>query len=164
MADEEADAPKKGAGKLIIIIAAALILVIGGGAAAYFLVMPRLAAAPEPAAKSGEEAPAETEAGASLGATYELDPFIVNLTGDVNRYLKVVVVLQLSDKNVAEEIANRSPQIKDTVITLLSSKTAEEILSIQGKYDLKMEMAKRINALLTTGVVRKLYFVEFVIQ
>lgn len=164
MADEEADAPKKGAGKLIVIIAAALILVIGGGAAAYFLVMPRLTAAPEQAAKSGEEAPAEIEAGASLGATYELDPFIVNLTGDVNRYLKVVVVLQLSDKNVAEEIANRSPQIKDAVITLLSSKTAEEILTVQGKYDLKMEMTKRINALLMTGVVRKLYFVEFVIQ
>lgn len=163
MADEAAEAPKGGKSKLLIILIVVSLLVIGGGAAAYFLVLPKLTAqAPEEEKAAGaEKAPAEMT---SLGATYELEPFIVNLTGDVNRYLKVVVVLQLSDDKVAEEIANRTPQIKDSVITLLSSKTAEEILTVQGKYDLKVEMVKRINSLLTTGVVRKLYFVEFVIQ
>ena len=164
MADEatEAPAPKGGSKKLIIIIVIALVLV-AGGAVAYFVVLPKLTAK-EPAAaeeKGAAETTAQVEA---LDATYELDPFIVNLAGDVNRYLKVVVVLQLSDATVAEEIANRVPQIKDTIITLLSSKTPEEVLTVQGKYDLKVEMIKRINAILTTGIVRKLYFVEFVIQ
>jgi flagellar FliL protein len=73
-------------------------------------------------------------------------------------------VVQLSTDQVIEELTNRKPQIKDAVITVLSSKTPDEILTIQGKYDMKVEIVKRINSLLTTGVVRELYLVEFVIQ
>jgi len=165
MADEEAAPPAKGKSKLLIIIIVVVALIAGGGAAAYFLLAPKLTQPEQAAETEGGAAPAtKAESAATLGATYEMDPFIVNLTGDVNRYLKVVVVLQLSDKKVADEIVNRGPQIKDSIITLLSSKTADEIVTVQGKYDLKMEMVKRINTVLTSGVVRNLYFVEFVIQ
>ena len=94
----------------------------------------------------------------------QLDPFVVNLSGNANRYLKVVVVLQLSTPELADEVSNRSPQIKDSVITVLSSKSAEEILTVQGKYDLKVDLIRRINANLTIGVVRELFFTQFVVQ
>ncbi len=163
---EEAGAgsPPGGGGKMKIIIILLLVLVIAGGGAAYFFL---LKGGGTEASKPVDQV-AEEEAAAqndfSLGVTHELDPFIVNLAGDMNRYLKVVVVLQLSTEGVAEEIKNRGPQIKDSVITVLSSKTPEEILTVQGKYDLKMELIKRVNAIVSTGVVRDLFFTEFVVQ
>lgn len=152
-----------GGGKMKIIIIALLVLIIAGGAAAYFLL---LKGDGTEGAKPADEVAVEDTAqnDSSLGVTHELDPFIVNLAGDANRYLKVVVVLQLSTEGVAEEIKNRGPQIKDSVITVLSSKTPEEILTVQGKYDLKMELIKRVNAIVSTGVVRDLFFTEFVVQ
>lgn len=178
MADEEAaeaeatpaTAPAEGGGKdksklLIIIIAVILILGAGGGAAFYFLVLPKMIEADKPAESKDATVDAESEAQmASLGSTAELPPFIVNLSGGTGRYLKVAIVLKLSTDKVSEEISNRQPQIKDAVITVLSSKAPEEILTVQGKYDLKGEIMKRINVFLTTGVVRELYFVEFVVQ
>ncbi len=172
MADEEAVAAEpppagEGGGKskiLIIVIALVLVLGLGGGAAVYFVVLPKMKGG-EQAGEKGAFAGKEVEADmASLGETIELPSFIVNLSEGTGRYLKVTLVLKLSTDKVAEEIKNREPQIKDAVITVLSSKSPEEILSVQGKYDLKGEIMKRINVFLSTGVVRELYFVEFVVQ
>lgn len=158
-------APKGKSKVLIIIIALLLALVAGGGAAVYFVVLPKMAGG-EKAGDDGKQS-AEKEVDvdvASLGTTTELPSFIVNLSGGTGRYLKATIVLKLSGEGVTTEIRNREPQIKDAVITVLSSKTPEEILSIQGKYNLKGEIIKRINVFLATGVVKELFFVEFVVQ
>jgi len=176
MADEEGVAVEpdategKGSSKgkskvLIIIIVLLLVLGAGGGAVVYFVVLPKMAGgekAGEPG-KEGVKKEVETDL-ASLGTTAELPSFIVNLGGGTGRYLKATIVLKLSTEEVAKEIKNREPQIKDAVITVLSSKTPDEILSVQGKYDLKGEIMKRINVFLATGVVKELFFVEFVVQ
>lgn len=162
-----AETPPKGNSKLLIIIVAlVLALGVGGGAAYFFLIMPKAAEDGGKAGNSGKGgAPEEEEVDiASLGTVTELPSFIVNLSGGTGRYLKVTIVLKLSAERVTEEIKNREPQIKDAVITVLSSKSPEEILSVQGKYDLKGEIIKRINTFLATGVVKELFFVEFVVQ
>ncbi len=164
MADDEAaeGASSGGSKLLIIILAIVLVLLIGGGAAVYFVVLPKIQ---QTEGKTIETAEKEKAAPAvSLGSTIELQPFIVNLSGGGGRYLKTTMVLQLSTPDVAKEITNRAPQIKDAVITILSSKTADEIMSVQGKYDLKTEIMRRVNTFLSTGVVRELFFVEFVVQ
>lgn len=183
MADEPAEEEKPKSNKMIIIILIAIIIMlIGGGGAAFFMMSggddKKDTSTEQSDATGGDEgtAPAEQGAGGGegevspavkgLGSTVELDPFIVNLksSGGPDRYLKSTIVLVLSNEPVKEEIANRIPQIKDSVITVLSSKSTEEVLSIQGKFDLKVELIKRINAVISTGVVRELFFTEFVIQ
>jgi len=166
MADEAPAEPAKGKSKMLIIIIAvvALLVLAGGGGAAYFLLMKKGA---DHAAEGGEEGAGGEHGGGGdkkSGESAELPPFIVNLGGDGGRYLKVVMVLQISSKTAKEELDNRMPQVKDSVITVLSSKTPEEILSVDGKYELKMELTKRINSLITTGVVQEIFFVDFVVQ
>ncbi len=170
MADEEAAveaAPpeeKKGGKKKFIIIGAVLLLLVGGGAAGYFLFLSGPSESESETAAKEEKKAADAIPKDSLGVTFELDPFVVNLAGESSRYLKVVIVAQLSSPELAVEMENRSPQLKDSIITVLSSKTPEEILSVQGKYDLKMELIKRLNANISAGVVRDLFFTEFVVQ
>lgn len=168
MADNPAEAeaaPAGGGGggkKTLIIVIVAVVLLVVLGAAGFFVVKPMMSGGGEQGARKAEEAAPEPTA--SLGNIVELDPFIVNLSGGGGRYLKTTVVFHVSTKDVIEEITNRKPQIKDAVLTVLSSKTPDEILSIQGKYDLKVEIMKRVNSFLVTGVARELYFVEFVVQ
>ena len=172
MAEEEAgEKPQPATGGksklLVIIIAALLVIMAGGGAAFDCLVLPKLqapAAATGAPGAAGEHGAAGSPPATSLGATLEMPPFIVNLAGEEGRYLKTTLVLQLSSEELSKEITQRTPQIKDAIITVLSSKTPDDILTIQGKYDLKVELMKRVNTLVASGVVREIYFVEFVVQ
>jgi len=176
MAEEEAAGGDHGGGKkksplLMIIVIVLVLLLVGGGAAVYFLVLKKSPAAEgEHAAaeggghgggKSGEKG---GKSATSLGETVELPPFIVNLSGEGGRYLKVVAVMQVSPAEAKAELASRAPQIKDAVISVLSSKTPDEVLTPEGKLELKLEMVKRINQSLTSGVVTEMFFTEFVVQ
>jgi flagellar FliL protein len=165
MAEEAAGGgEKKKSNMLLIVIGLVVVLLLaGGGVAAYFLVLkqPAQTAAGEGAgAKEG----ASPKSSTSLGETVELPPFIVNLAGEGGRYIKTVLVMQVSSKSVKDELTNRAPQIKDAIISVLSSKTPEEVLTPEGKLELKLELVKRMNQSLSSGVVTELFFTEFVVQ
>jgi flagellar FliL protein len=94
-----------------------------------------------------------------------LDPIIVNLIGDDGRRLmKLTMQLAMATTAGATEAQGKMPQIKDSVITLLSSRTAEELLTPDGKARLKEQVMTRVNSLLTGGAVKNVFFVEFIIQ
>ena len=102
--------------------------------------------------------------GAILG-TYKLDSFIANIADrDRDRFLKLRVELELNNERVEEELDQRLPHIRDIVISLLGSKSFEEVRSIEGKDLLREEMLQRINSLLGTGKVRRIFFTEFIVQ
>ena len=99
------------------------------------------------------------------GAIYDIDPFIVNLA-DVpeSRYLKLSVKLELDRPEVSAELNARVPQVRDTILILLSSKDAASLRTPQGKFQLRDELTLRVNGLLPKGGVRTAYFTEFVVQ
>jgi flagellar FliL protein len=168
-----ADAPKKSKPKVLIIAAVAglvLVLVGVGGYVAFSMMGGKKKEAKEaksehgaaPAEKGGE---GESLAEGKLGQFVSLEPFIVNLASEGGkRYLKVSLQLELGKQETAQEVTNHMPQIKDTVITVLSSKSSDELLTVEGKFKLKEQIVTRVNTLLTTGVVKNVFFVEFVIQ
>ncbi len=109
--------------------------------------------------------PAGAGAGKRLGAIFSLDAFIVNIgDGDRDRYLKLKADLELTKDTVAEEIKQRLPQIRDLIISLLGSKSFDDVRSIEGKDLLREEMLRRINALLETGKARSIFCTEIVVQ
>lgn len=63
-------------------------------------------------------------------------------------------------------LAEREPMIKDAVIRVLSSKKTAEVLTVDGKDQLKEELIEAINAAtgLEEGPVVAVYFTEFIIQ
>ena len=96
-----------------------------------------------------------------------LDSFIVNLmdkAGMGKRYLKVTMKLEVGSKNDQDLLDEHTPQIRDTVLLLLSSLTFKEINSMEGKLDLKQSLISRINQVLGEDRVKKIYFSEFVVQ
>lgn len=110
----------------------------------------------------------DVAAGGSAGApsaTFKLDPFVVNIADrDRDRYLKVTAELEMSSPEVRQELDHRLPEIRDLLISLLGSKSFEEVRTIEGKNFLREEMLLRINSLLATGQAKRVFFTEFVVQ
>lgn len=156
--EEQEPSEKKGSKlKLIVIIAIVLILLAGGGTAAYFVFIK---------AKTipGEKKPAAQEK-PQVSVFWPLDPFIVNLIdNEGERYLKVVMQMELSDQTMTAEMKVLTPKLRDTILDLLSSKTYKEMIDPLGKQRLRDEIAMRMNMNVKTGKVLKVYFTEFVIQ
>ncbi len=188
---EAPPAPKKAKSKLVLIIIIAVLAVVLVGVGGYLAVSmlgkkaakggaEHAAPAAEGEHGGGEAKGAEHGGGEAKGAEHgggeaggegkmgvfvSLDPFIVNLASEAGkRYLKITMQLELARPDMANEVTNRMPQIKDAVITVLSSKTADDLLTIEGKFRLKEQVLTRINNTLTGGVVKNIFFVEFVIQ
>ena len=72
-----------------------------------------------------------------------LDPFVVNLADkDTERYAQIGISMQVGDAHLADEMKAYMPAIKDSIILILSHKTSEELLSLDGKQKMAEEIQR----------------------
>jgi flagellar protein FliL len=160
--------------KMVIIIVAGTLVLSLGGAIALFKLMAGGRGGDEQkaevrAAKTAGQGETEVKQGtgkvSSPGAIYDVDPFIVNLSDAPEiRYLKLTVKLELESQDTSAELTSRIPQLRDTILVLLTSKDAASIRTPQGKFQLRDEITQRVNSLLPKPGVRATYFTDFVVQ
>lgn len=105
------------------------------------------------------------------GATSPIiEPFVVNLADPGSRhYLRVNLKVKLRKPEESEPLLEaRMPQVRDAVLMYLSSKTTDQLLSVEGKISLRKELIAEINKVLKKKKLKKavknLYFTEFLIQ
>lgn len=163
MADETTDGaqeapkqPTKGKGfKKLGIIAACAILVLGiGGFFGYRM----MSGGKGKTAEKEEKGKHETK-----GSLVAVEPFVVNLA-ESGRYLKVTMQLETSDAAEQKLVEAKMPNIRDAVITLLSSKSAESVAGPEGKIQLKDDILLRVNQAVGKDVFKNVYFTDFVMQ
>lgn len=110
-APEAAEAPKKKPNKLLIIIIA-VALAGGGGFFAYGKFFNSASGASE---KKKEES--------AKVQLVPLDPFILNLSDQ--KFLKLTLQFEMDGSVKPEEIKDKIPELRDAIITLVSSKPAD---------------------------------------
>jgi len=97
---------------------------------------------------------------------WKLEEFVVNLR-DANeaRYLKVNIVLGVEGKVEAGEGGNPDePKVRDTIISVLTAKSYDDLESPAGKEHLKAELKSALNAELEQNKVANIYFTSFAMQ
>ncbi len=104
-------------------------------------------------AEEGEEA---------LGAIVPLDTFLLNLPG--GKYIRVQMQLEFQGMEVPTRFYGRVVPIRDSIITSISSQTADDLQTVKGKDELKENVRKIVNGQLRKDLVRRVYFTQFVIQ
>lgn len=166
---EEGEGEKKSSRKLIIIIAVAVIVLGAAGFFGwkFFLAEPDQPPADQKAADSAEAKKGEQKAEESKpGSVVTMAPFIVNLAdASGKRYLKLSLAVDAKDAKLKKEMEDRMPQIRDSILLLLTSKSYADISTMAGKLRLRNEVLKNINrALIGKGSVHAVYFTEFVVQ
>jgi flagellar FliL protein len=148
------------------------LLVVVGAPAGYFLlkkepqevqeVAPEMAPEPEykPEGLDDEE---ELEEGEEpLGAIVPMDTFLVNLSG--GKYIRAQIQVEFESLDVPRRFYTRQVPIRDSVISLLTQRTADSLDSARGKDALRAEVRSLINTILRKEEVRRVYFTQFVIQ
>ncbi len=145
--------------KIAIISGLAFVIIIAIGAISWVLL-------PKFSKTSTEVKTSKTDTNISTSvSTYALDDFIVNLFHpSEDRFLRIKIEFELEGQDTQKEIEKKLPKIRDSLLMLLSSKSVEEISTLQGKLILKNEIINRINSILNTGHISAVYFTEFIIQ
>ncbi len=145
----------------VLIGSVALVLVAGSAA---FLTLPYFKAARTAVWTkiAGNRAPQKEQ----VKATMALEPFLVNLADSEDiRFVKTTFQLGLAEE--PEEDPKKDvtiAAIRDSIISLLSSKKAEQILTPQGKETLRQEIRSRVNSISPKTRVLEVYIVDFVVQ
>lgn len=146
-APAEGAAPQGKKKLVIIIVATLLVLALGGGAAAFFMMKSQADATEEgddaEHAKPAKKAEAKKEERSGPPTFVPLEPFVVNLADkESERYVQVGLSLQVDDPKVAEEMKGYMPAIRNAVLMILAHKSAEDILSTEGKQKLAEELRR----------------------
>jgi flagellar FliL protein len=135
-------AARKKRGKLFL-IAALLLVLVGGGAGAWYY----LRVYDHDAAKPVKPA-----------VFLPLESFTVNLISDDTQpqpqYLQAGLTLKLVDADQSGLIKNRMPEIRNRILMVLSSKKVKELLSVDGKRKLALEIADAVKDIIAPGSVK----------
>lgn len=162
----QAPAKPKNTGMILQILFAVINLaVMGGGAYMVF------------ASTIGWESPVISEESAqrelaSTGETelapmvFTMDKFTVNLEGEPKRTIRLEVNLQMLGKDGFEEVMEPENRAKarDRIVRILNEEGFNDLESIQGKLFLKDKIAMEVNGILHKGVVKDVFFSDFVVQ
>jgi len=158
-AAEEGEPKKKSKMMLFIILGVAVLLLGGGGFFAYT----KFFAPPPP--EEGAEPVTPEELAPEVGEMFPLDPFVVNLSDPKGkRYLKVKITLELESADAVERVTKMVPKLRDMVIIMLTSLTFEEVMTPEGKIQIRDELLDRFNQILRPDRVLNIYFTDFVVQ
>ena len=150
--EDESKEGQKPKSKMLIIVLALVVVLGAGGAAAYFMFLK----AP------GKSEPVKTE---ETPIPYSFTTFIVNLADPGSkRFLKVSLDMKLSSKEAEEECKSKESELKDLVLTVLSSQESGDIVTGEDKLRLKKKLLKSLNDALTKGKVLEVFFTDFLIQ
>ena len=99
---------------------------------------------------------------------FEMPDVLVNLSSsgasERTQYLKVKVVLELSDEAMKAQIEPLMPRLMDTFQTYLRELRATDLDGSAGLYRLKEELTRRVNAAIAPERINAVLFKEIIVQ
>lgn len=107
---------------------------------------------------------AEKQKAAAKAASFSLEPIVVNLADEDERYLRVTIGLELKDPGAPQLIKDNENKVKDALVMLLSGKYYADVRDTQGKEKLKAEIVRTLDGVLKKDCVSKVYFIDFIAQ
>lgn len=168
MADEQQLELKNQGGKkkLIIIVAAVLVLALAGGGAWFFMS--------SGAKKGGHDGQSEEELAAAKLAKetrYVVmpRPFVFNVPGNPkDRMVQIKMALLVRGPKNEELAKLHAPLIEGALLKVVTTYTADELLTSAGKERLRAEALKTMQGVMTEvsnePVIEQLLFTGFVMQ
>lgn len=136
----DAAAPKKSRKLLYILIGVVVLAIAGAGGALYILK--------KNTAEDGdhaEEAVAKPLDAKSAPTFLPLENMVVNLAdAGGNRFVQVGLTLQLADAHTNDAVKAFMPSLRSQILVLISQRTSEELLQVQGKEKLAADIIATI--------------------
>jgi flagellar FliL protein len=170
VSEETSEAPKKKRGRKLIPLALMGLILLGAGGGGFYYWKARAAAK----ARASSEASGETQNGKKDAAkeedgevkqVIELQPFIVNLLDKgENRYLRMTISLGLAESGEAKADPLFTTKVRNAVLAVLTTKTSDQVLTVEGKTLLREEMLKAARKAVDKPEVHAIYITDFIVQ
>lgn len=163
--EAEATSAKEGGAKpskskLMILVVIAVLIIGGGGGAAWFLLMG--------SKKSDNSHAQEEKPKPPIYVSLERKTYNLPSADGSDHYLMVAVDVKVEDQLAADKIKLHMPEILNGMLMLFSSKSVEELATLEGKKKLSAQITKVVNEPLHLKEGEKAaseaLFTEFVIQ
>ncbi|MDI6895079.1 MAG: flagellar basal body-associated FliL family protein [Bacillota bacterium] len=141
-------------GKLVMWVLVGVVALGAMGGVSY-LVATRLVASP----------PRQVASTAGEAVLYHAGKYLTNLRDNGGRrYISVDITLELSTGRMSKELESKKVLLEHTIISVLRDKTYGELEGEDGMLGLARDLADRINGILESGKVQRIFFTEFLIQ
>lgn len=174
MADDKNETPEKGPSqgkfaffenKAILLGTIVILQALVAIGLTQFLIVPKLGIQQAEVAGGGAAAEESVEL-PEMGVLVGLQEMIVTLRSDSRkpRYLRININLEVQNQVAAEIVTQRLPQLRDTVIMVLSDKAPEDLAHPEGKKGLRDEIFRRIDDQMPPGILMNVYFSDLVVQ
>ena len=164
--------------KKLVIVGGLVLLLAGGGAGGWWYWTQRAEAADAAeAGQAGDEAKARKKSAPHETAAVPLDPFLVNLADpNGSRFLRVTLQLVIDDPKLAAALTAKGGhggsgthdlekvRLRSAVLELLTTQTADRLVTPDGKDELKKAIAARASGVLGEAEVVDVLFTDFVVQ
>ncbi|MBO9667095.1 MAG: flagellar basal body-associated FliL family protein [Bdellovibrio sp.] len=165
--EQTAAAKPKNTGMILQIAFAVINLAVMGGGAYMVYASTMGWESPKITEEQVQREIASTSGEAELAPmVYTMDKFTVNLGGEPKRTIRLEVNLQMLGKDGFEEVMEPENRAKarDKIVHILNEQVFNDLESIQGKLFLKDKIAMEVNGILHKGVVKDVFFSDFVVQ
>ena len=177
---EGAKPKKKLSMKMMLIAgAAALVVVGGGGTGAFIFLKPKPSAeagkgAHKPAKKKGkkdeakkdDKAAGQVREGPDGVIFYTMPDVVVNMQTADGRptFLKLKLTLEVPDQETVDALEPNMPRLQDMFQTFLRELRPEDLSGSQGSYQLRMEILRRVNLVLSPSKANAVLIEEMLIN
>lgn len=161
-----------GKGLIIALIVIVVLLIIGMGVGGYFLYSSMNQQ--QTNNTQGEEAKKEEPVGKEFKAN--INELVLNISNSKGRVqlMKLSISMTSADKTIENIVETYRDEIVDVIISQVSARNSEELLTVGGKELLREELQADINRAITRASTRagkavenpinRIYFTEFVFR
>jgi flagellar FliL protein len=131
----------------------------------YFLIAKFIAV---PTHAESSTAKTEEESQKAESATqniFLIKDIIINPAGtNGTRFLLTTVGIEVSTPEAQQELEKKEVRVRDLLNSILTSKGLSDLVSMEQRELLRVEISKKVGELLKAGKLRNVYFSKFIIQ
>ena len=77
------------------------------------------------------------------------------------KFARVVIAVELASSESSQELTQKMPQVRNSIIDLFNSKRPADLQTGEGRNFLKEEIRNALNSFLVTGKVKGIFFSNF---
>ena len=148
----------KKTGFLKVVVIGIVAAGLAGGAGYYFYGKTLLARYSQKQQVSNEHEKIE------IGPILSLEPFIINVSGDSQRFVKISVAMELKNEKAVESTKKMTPVIRDIMLSVLGTKRPEVFMDVNGRAAMKKELFDGVNRLFADSGLKAVYITDIIMQ
>lgn len=112
-----------------------------------------------------DEGGKEAKGGAAETNYFNIESIVVNPAGTGGtRYLSCGISFEMATAEDVKVFESKAAQVKDILITILSSKTVEELADIRQRNQMRRQILAIVNRFLAPTQAKAVYLTDFVLQ